>query len=442
MRNKTFLLSSLFLAVAVSASALAGPPATHRSRDIVRLYGGEAHKVPKGNIVAVLANTVFILGEKLAIQKVFRFDPVHVASAGAPDHVEVVDLDADGEAEILITGKPTYVVDMKGEPKFHVADRCDEVYVYKHTVEAKSLVLCSAGNRVQVWRWDGQRLWEMSFAKKSQVPTRFSFKDFDGDEQPDVEFELLRARKAVYRVAGAAGRSIGEYSEREAPFEDLGARRAKQIQSELASKLDVDFGGDGKIWKVVLDGGTLRLFDHEEGVRGSFKVPGGKVSGMVLADMGGGGKKNLVVAHGASVTLLDDAMQVVAAATIDPKSIARSTHVKLEAVHFQGFAEMGAVQKYFLDHLDDLKSCYNARLKKDGVARQGKFMVEGATRKDGSVSKVEKVFNALGYGDVESCLLGRLKRWRLPEPKEGTEGSFSATIFFSWRDEARGMAKK
>ena len=440
MRKKTVLASSLFVVLAASANA--GPPAAHRSRDVLRLYGGEAHKVPKGQVVAVLANTAFILGEKLVIQKVFRFDPIHVASAGAPDHVEVVDLDADGEAEILIIGKPTYVVDLKGEPKFHVADRCDEVQIYKHTVEAKSLILCSTGNRVSVWRWDGQKLWEMAFAKKSQVPTRFAFKDFDGDEQPDVEFELVRAKKSVYRVAGAAGRSIGEYSEREAPYEDPGARRAKQIQQALAAKLDIDMAGDGKIWKGVMEGGTLRLFDHDEGVRGSFKVPGGKVSAIVFAEMAGAGKKSVVVAHGASVTVLDDTMQVVATLAIDPRAITRTTHVKLEAVHFQGFAETGAVQKYFLEHLDDLKSCYTARLKKDGVARQGKFMVEGATRKDGSVSKVEKVFNALGYADVESCILGRIKRWRLPEPKEGADGSFSATVFFQWRDETKGQAKK
>lgn len=433
-------ISALLLCSLWSAALSAAPPAAHRSREILRLYGGEAHKVPKGHVVAILGNAALVLGDKLAIQKVFRFEPLHPAGLGAPDHVEVVDLDADGEAEILLIGKPTFVVDLKGEPKFHVADRCDEVHLYKHATEGKQLILCAVANRVEVTRWDGQRLWDMAFPKRKQIPTKFGFRDFDGDGQLDVEFELARSKKTVFRVAGAAGRSIGDYSDREAPYEDAGAKRSKLFQEALASRFDVDLAGDGKPWRLVIDKGDLKLLDQDDGLRGSFAFSGGKLNGLVVTDISGAGKKQIVVAIGQKVVVLDDALKEVDAAIIDPRQVVRTTTVKVEAIHFQGFADTGAIQKIVFERIDEVKRCYDARLKKDGVARQGKLMIEGGVARDGSVTKVEKVFNALQYEDFEGCVLGRVKRWRLPAPKDGS-GSFSASFLFQWRDELKGGKK-
>jgi pSer/pThr/pTyr-binding forkhead associated (FHA) protein len=84
---------------------------------------------------------------------------------------------------------------------------------------------------------------------------------------------------------------------------------------------------------------------------------------------------------------------------------------------------LGALDKSLIDavikrHMNQIRYCYQRELTKNPNLG-GKVTVKFVIAKDGSVSKASIKSSSLGNKSAESCITGRFRRFRFPEPKGG-----------------------
>jgi outer membrane biosynthesis protein TonB len=96
---------------------------------------------------------------------------------------------------------------------------------------------------------------------------------------------------------------------------------------------------------------------------------------------------------------------------------------------------LGALDKSLIDkvikaNMNQIRYCYQRELTKD-PSLKGKIIVKFTIAADGSVSKAGIKTSSMGSAAVESCITGRFKRFKFPEPKGGGVVIVSYPFIFS-----------
>ncbi len=96
---------------------------------------------------------------------------------------------------------------------------------------------------------------------------------------------------------------------------------------------------------------------------------------------------------------------------------------------------LGALDKSLIDkvikaNMNQIRYCYQRELTKN-PGLKGKIIVKFTIAADGSVSKAGIKTSSMGSAAVESCITGRFKRFKFPEPKGGGVVIVSYPFIFS-----------
>jgi outer membrane biosynthesis protein TonB len=96
---------------------------------------------------------------------------------------------------------------------------------------------------------------------------------------------------------------------------------------------------------------------------------------------------------------------------------------------------LGALDKSLIDavikrNMSQIRYCYQRELTKNPTLK-GKIIVKFTIAGDGSVSKAGIKSSSMGSSSVESCIAGRFKRFKFPEPKGGGVVIVSYPFIFS-----------
>jgi hypothetical protein len=96
---------------------------------------------------------------------------------------------------------------------------------------------------------------------------------------------------------------------------------------------------------------------------------------------------------------------------------------------------LGALDKSLIDavirrNMSQIRYCYQRELTKN-PSLKGKIIVKFTIAADGSVSKAGIKSSSMGSAAVESCITGRFKRFKFPEPKGGGVVIVSYPFIFS-----------
>lgn len=403
----------------------------HDRGEVYELLAGPASGLKKGIVVALLTGGVAFLDAKLQAVRVYRHQAVHYRKREETRHVVVADVDKDGEPDVLIVGRPTFLLDGKGDAKFEVRDLCHEAGLFKLEKEGRMGIACGFPGGLAVFRWDGQLAWEFQY---KGTPARFRFEDHDGDGVEDVELEILGKEKRVFRLSGSDGKLIGDYETRQKKWTNAADEEAAWRQRVARGKEPLDLGEAGKAI-LRLKRGRLQVRGEGGTTLAEISLPGKKIHALRVADvMGNGDLKILIGAH-RKVFLLSTkgGVKVEHEADLDLRDFRREGDVKVEAIHYQGYPDDGTIQKKVFDRIGDVKGCYDQVLQEAAIARQGKVMLEIGIGSGGRVTSSEQVYSTLELPAAMSCILSRARKWKFPKP-EGGKATVNLTLQFTWKD--------
>jgi TonB family protein len=96
---------------------------------------------------------------------------------------------------------------------------------------------------------------------------------------------------------------------------------------------------------------------------------------------------------------------------------------------------LGALDKSLIDavikrNMNQIRYCYQRELTKNPTIG-GKIVIKFVIAKDGTVSKASVKSSSMGSPAVESCIAGRFRRFKFPEPKGGGIVIVSYPFIFS-----------
>ena len=93
--------------------------------------------------------------------------------------------------------------------------------------------------------------------------------------------------------------------------------------------------------------------------------------------------------------------------------------VKTEAPEVDGALDSAAIARVVRGRMRMVRDCYERELKRDpGLA--GKIEIEFTIGEDGKVEEAYVSNNAMGSDAVGACIVGRIRRWRFPQPDGGS----------------------
>ena len=111
----------------------------------------------------------------------------------------------------------------------------------------------------------------------------------------------------------------------------------------------------------------------------------------------------------------------------------RLTVVPVGPPKIEGGLDHDVVRKVIERHQGEIKFCYESELHKD-ASLAGKVAVQFTIDGSGIVSTAAVAETSMNGDAVQSCILGRIQRWKFPEPKGG--GVVSVT--YPWLFKAAG----
>lgn len=101
------------------------------------------------------------------------------------------------------------------------------------------------------------------------------------------------------------------------------------------------------------------------------------------------------------------------------------------------------VQRAVMIHMGSVKKCYNEVLKTTPKPKDGKITVEWAVDEQGAASKitVNAAKSTLRDPHLESCLIAKVKTWKLPHSPKGKLTYVSFPFYFNHRASLKPRAK-
>ncbi|MCB9026187.1 MAG: AgmX/PglI C-terminal domain-containing protein [Bdellovibrionaceae bacterium] len=84
---------------------------------------------------------------------------------------------------------------------------------------------------------------------------------------------------------------------------------------------------------------------------------------------------------------------------------------------FVGTIDREAIRRVILDNISQIRNCYERILNRNPDLF-GKLVIEWDIEEKGRVKSAKAISNTTGSSELASCVVGRLKNWRFPEPPE------------------------
>lgn len=365
LTTAALLLASGLAVLGAASDATAAEPG---------LYDWPSESVP---VLVEDDSGVLFVGKDRTVYRVYDWKQ---SKGEKSEGLYLVDLDRDGKPEVVGAGKPTFVLDVDGDPIWFRKQGCDQVVIADVAVDDKLDLVCVDGKDIEVYTYDGQKAFEVSIGK------RFDWchaGDINGDLKADVECKI-RGTDAYTRV-DVAGQNV---LAAQADTSEVTAKALEEVEpagAEVAKDLD----GDGKAETIRIEGGQIVITPGDGSEAGRFPL--------------------------------------------DAKKYKRAPVAELRSVYANGFEDDAAAQKAVTDLQDKLDKCYAGEVRKNDFAGSGQVLLEVNVDPKGKIEEVKQLHSALADDSVAKCARGVLKKGDYPKAA-GDAGKINVMLFYTFRD--------
>lgn len=227
-------------------------------------------------------------------------------------------------------------------------------------------------------------------------------KDVEIIEDEFKDDEELKETKAKKPAGGGGGKKGGLKDE-----EDKG------VESKGLIALITKHGGSGSVADILSDGIGEDLTSAIDGVSG-VDVARGTAARGTRGDGGSGGGGNAVDVGG--LASYSSKGSVKSGMRVETKV---KSKISGASGGVSGKIDQASVYSVIRRRLGGVRYCYESQLKTN-PSLAGKIRVQFTIGSTGGVSSCTVVSNSMGNAMVQECVCRMVRRWKFPEPEEGT----------------------
>lgn len=396
----------------------------------------ELHVVssPTGKLIVAVSNNGVVLIDPKAKTSFRAWKSRPNAMRGyAQDYFALQDVDRNGTLDVVVSGKPSFIISGDGSPITAIARGCGQFHLGDFDADKSPDIMCRDGNTLKLLTYDGQKLYEYRIQGLKLGTCNFG--DTNGDLKEDTECEI-KGKGTYVRIAGD-GNELGRAFEGAALSgpEDDNPGYAAKMRDLLTGKERFDLNGDGvnEEW-LQLDGKAVVLRSGSKPkALGRFEL--GTPTSVLVEDVDGDNKVDIVLGGNGKVTFINAEGKKVGEVVADPKKLKRKTDVRVEAINANGLTDSSeaAARSAVEKRIAKLNACYDSNVRRDPYTRVGRMIWALSVSKKGTVSKVERLHSALDDKRVESCISRALKGFKFPTANTA-DASVTVTLTMGFVD--------
>jgi hypothetical protein len=413
-------------------AALCGEAAAQPADAVLELHAVEGSGGKR--VIAVTANGITFLdlqGQNFRAFKSAR----SVMKGSTPDWFILRDVDSNGSVDVVGVGKPSFVVSSDAEPIYQIAQGCDQFHLADFTADRASDILCRKGAGMEMFTYDGQKLW--SYKIQGTTLELCSFGDVNGDSKSDIECKV-KGKELYLRLTGS-GEELGRAFDGhllEGEGEDDNPGYADKVANYLKGEEVFDLNGDGTAeeW-VKMDGGALVIGSRSKPA-GLARHDTGPIFSVLVEDLNRDGKVELIAGGAGKVFFFDAEGKLKATAKADPRALKRSADARITGLNANGLEQddEASVRPPLEKALSTLTGCYAGNVQRDPFAKVGRTIWSLSINDKGGVSKVDRLHSDLNDKNVEGCLVKALQKVSFPAGKD-PGASVTVTLQFGFLDQ-------
>ncbi len=400
------------VAAVLSALLAAVPAAAAPARiDFVAVVEGAP-----GFAVAAWDGGLMLVRPTGEVHSVYRYARV---PEGSPDRVRVEDIDADGRAEVIGIGRPTFLLNDKGNPLLDFEGGCIGFALGDlHGEEAgKKELVCLQQSSVDVYTHDAQFLWRADLKRLKLY--ELGVGDTDDSGWDDVEFRVKKD-KFVWRWSEDGEEMGRDFTERATTVQATMADAQQASADLIAGKTAVDLNGDGTAEeRITVNRAVVAFTSGGKGKPiGELAMPGAQVVSAAVGDLDGDGTSEVVLGGVGHLVIATHDATIKAELKIDPARMKREPVATLSGANAVGLEEQedtDALKKTLEGHFASVAACYGKRLQAYPLTHRGKVILKFPVDKKGRVGKHELLYTDIDRPEMLRCIGKAARKWKVPK---------------------------
>lgn len=414
--------SSIWIGIA-AATALFAFSQTASAQDV---YAWPDKDTP---VVVHNDSGLFFVGKDKTVWRAYTWKQ---ASGEKSDPLHIIDLDKDGNLEIVGAGKPTFVLKSNSDPIWFESKGCDQVLTGDFAANDKGDVVCIRGKDIKMLTHDGQMVWEVSIGKRYDWCRGG---DVNGDLKSDIECKI-RGRESYARFDGTNGEVLTPGSDDEQVTDDDESAIQPLGKDSLEGKTTYDLNADGTAEESFLADGKAFAIQSRSAKKALGRVEmKAKPVAIHAVDLDGDEKLEIVAVSDKEIVVTDAAGKDAKSFSASARSYKRTPVAQLDSVYANGFADNAAAKKAVEDVNDRLAKCYSSAVRKNQFAGTGRTLLKVDVDEKGKVKSAQRLHSDLADKKVPECATNVLKKADYPGAEEGGTGTVNVTVTYTFRSE-------
>ncbi|MFB6352215.1 MAG: AgmX/PglI C-terminal domain-containing protein [Bradymonadaceae bacterium] len=332
----------------------------------------------------------------------------------------VVDMNNDGESEVVAGGKPTFALHGSSNPAWIIEKGCDQTIVAQFAASDNLDVMCQRGSKIAIYTHDRQKIWSIDMGVDIAWCRAG---DYNGDLQNDLECKY--SGRGTFVRLDSEGKLLAKESKKEKlSGHEVELEETQPVGSAIMKgEKEFDLNGDGATEESLLaDGSALVIQSRSKDKAVARTELGGEIQSALVKDLDGKGGLEIVALTDSEIAVLDAGGKKLGAYSAKADAYERFPVAKLDSLYARKFTDKKKAQKAVRDAQDQLAKCYERRVQGSLVVGVGQVILKVYVDKKGEVARIERMHSEIQDDEVEDCAKDVLKGLDYPKPKKGEDG--------------------
>ena len=349
--------------------------------------------------------------------------------------IHVTELDQDGKPDLIIIGKPTFVIGGDASPRWFDKKGCKHAVLADIVADSKLDIACNDGKELKILTYDNQMAWSASINKR--LGKCFAG-DTNGDRKADLECKIGSKTYARFDSEGSlVSAEIDEpMIDQESP--SYSPTPAADL-AVIENKQTFDFDGDGTPEEYVkFEDKLLVVASKSRDKPLAMTELDSAPLGVLVVDLEGEDKKKkrsaVVALTAKNLVVLPTDGEGAQSYSLKSSSYKRRPVADLRSVYANGFEDNDAARKIVDDLQGDLAKCYTAQLKKTELAGSGQMLIQLKVNGEGKIVDTEVLHSEVADKKVAACAQKALRKGAYPKASSDS-AAINITIYYTFRDQ-------